>query len=85
MISKHENRILSMLRIFRLSSFLWRIKGEEELERKHLEEMRNIDFSEVRKINDERATTLKGETRAVIDSTLYVTCWQVREHIFPCY
>lgn len=54
MISKYENKITHLLRMFRLSSFLWRIRGEEETELKYLEEVKIVDLTEARRLNDER-------------------------------
>ncbi|MEK6743541.1 MAG: hypothetical protein AABZ15_08025 [Nitrospirota bacterium] len=51
---KNQHQTRQLLKIFRLSSFIWRIRGEENTEKTYLEEIRNIDVGEVKKLNDER-------------------------------
>jgi tetratricopeptide (TPR) repeat protein len=48
---KSEGNIIKLLRAFRLSSFLWRIRGEEYLEKKYLED---IDPQDIKNIYDTR-------------------------------
>jgi tetratricopeptide (TPR) repeat protein len=53
-ILKSQQQTRQLLKIFRLSSFIWRIRGEYDTEKKFLEEIKNEDIGEVRRLNDER-------------------------------
>jgi len=53
-ILKDQQQTRQLLKIFRLSSFIWRIRGEETTEMKYRKELQDVDFGEVRKLNDER-------------------------------
>lgn len=51
-VLKVESSVLQLLKVFRLSSFVWRIRGEDSQERKYLEDIRDIDLSDARKHRD---------------------------------
>lgn len=56
-ILKAESNFKTLLLAFRLSSFLWRIRGEEKLEQKYLDDIKLINLEEIRQINDESVKT----------------------------
>ncbi len=59
-LMKHENQLVQLLRIFRHSSFLWRILGDNDLEKKYLKELNEIDLTSLQGIKSE---TLHSDLR----------------------
>ena len=53
-ILKFRNDTIQLLRIFRLSSFLWRIRGKDSLEKTYLSEIEKMDLKAIRGLRDER-------------------------------
>jgi hypothetical protein len=51
-LMKSRGDIVQLLRVFRLSSFLWRIRGEDGLENRYLSDMQELDLSDIRKLAD---------------------------------
>lgn len=50
-ILKAESNFKTLIAAFRLSSFLWRIRGKEELEAKYLDDINEINLEEIRQLN----------------------------------
>jgi len=46
---KRSNLLASLLRLFRFSSFIWRVRGKDEMELPFLQDLEQIDFSEMEK------------------------------------
>jgi hypothetical protein len=47
-----RNDIVQLLRIFRLSSFLWRIRGKDDLEKRYISYLEELDLSQLRRLTD---------------------------------